>query len=285
MGRLGTFVPRLVALTAVWLLATTALTYAAAQRMNTAATPPVTTAAAAAAPQVLVVPDVRRQAYVFAEGTLGDGGFTWRVEGSVRGFASNNVVSQTPAPGTRLVDTGAPTIVLHLEKAKGVAESGVAQDISPNLGTAVKLADLAVAPAAKPVTRPVVKATPKTLPKPATKPTVKAPAKHAPANRPAAFVVPDARREPLNELPLTQRAQKLLAWIERNPQPTNANVKYWLYQHSWIVAGARMGWWHGSDALATLVQVDSKVFSAWGIGANSRQVARDALAYTEAKSK
>ena len=30
MGRLGTFVPRLVALTAVWLLATTALTYAAA---------------------------------------------------------------------------------------------------------------------------------------------------------------------------------------------------------------------------------------------------------------
>ena len=31
----------------------------------------------------LVVPDVRKQAYVFAKGTLEQGGFAWRVEGGV----------------------------------------------------------------------------------------------------------------------------------------------------------------------------------------------------------
>lgn len=279
MGRLGTFVPRLVALTAVWLLATTALTYAAAQRMSTAkAGPAVTTAAAPAEVKTVVVPDVRRQAYVFAEGTLGDAGFAWRVEGAVRGYASNLVVSQSPAPGTRLVDTGSPTIVLHLQQAKG-APAGVAQDVSPASGTAVKLADLAVAPAAAPAKSAAAKSKPAALPKAAS------PARRSPAKRPPAFVVPDARREPLNEMPLTKRAQALLAWIERNPKPTDANVKYWLYQHAWIVAGARMGWWHGSEALSTLIQVDSRVFRAWGIGASSRQVARDALAYTEARAK
>ena len=86
-------------------------------------------------------------------------------------------------------------------------------------------------------------------------------------------------------MPLTNRAQALLRWIQRNPKPTDANVHYWLYQHSWIVTGARMGWWHGSDALSTLIEVDNHVFDAWGIGAHSAQVARDALAFTEAKAK
>src|SRR6267142_3845330 len=220
MGRLGTFVPRLVALTVVWLLATTALTYAAAQRMNTA-TPAVPHIAAPSAPQLVVVPDVRRQAYVFAEGTLGDSGFAWRVAGSVHGFASNTVVSQSPAPGTQLIDTGSPTIVLHLAKSSA-AQTGAPQDSSPVAGTAVKLADLAAAaPVAKPAaaeapkkTAPVakkapvakvkaksaVKAKPAAKAKSAAKakPAAKAPAKRAPAKRPPAFVVPDARREPLN---------------------------------------------------------------------------------------
>ena len=255
--------------------------------MNTPKTAPaLTSAIVPTTPAVVVVPDVRRQAYVFAEGTLGDGGFAWRVAGSVRGFASNSVVSQAPAPGTRVIDTGAPTIVLRLEKSRGGNETGVPQDASPNAGTAIKLADLAVAPVAK-VAKPVaLKAKPAALPKISAKakPAVKAPAKRTPAKRPAAFVVPDARREPLNEMPLTNRAQALLRWIDRNPKPTDANVRYWLYQHAWIVAGARMGWWHGADALSTLVTVDTRVFSAWGIGAHSRQIARQALAYTEAKA-
>src|SRR5665213_1007127 len=100
MGRLGTFVPRLLALTAVWLLATTALTYAAAKRINTpTAAPTLTTATTAAAPTMLVVPDVRRQAYVFAKGALSDAGFAWRVDGAVQGYPANTVVSQSPAPG------------------------------------------------------------------------------------------------------------------------------------------------------------------------------------------
>ena len=50
VGRMRTFVPRLVALTVVWLLATAALTYAAAQKISTpSATPAATTTAAARA--------------------------------------------------------------------------------------------------------------------------------------------------------------------------------------------------------------------------------------------
>src|SRR5256885_15604668 len=116
-GRVGPFVPHLLALPAACLLAATGLTYGAAQRIGRV--PPATATTAAtptAAPAVKVVPDVRRQPFVFAKGTLGDDGFSWRVEGSVRGFASNTVVSQSPAAGTRLIDTGAPLIVLRLAR-------------------------------------------------------------------------------------------------------------------------------------------------------------------------
>jgi hypothetical protein len=299
MGRLGTFVPRLVALTAVWLLATTALTYAAAQRMSTTAPTPVTTAATTTAAEVVkVVPDVRRQAFVFAKGTLGDAGFSWRVEGSVRGFASNTVVSQTPAAGTRLIDTGAPLIILHL--ARGGNQSGLPEDVSATPATAVKLKDLAVA-AAKHVTRRPVKqavkkvararkplAAPKRPPA-AHKNKVKAhrpaaPRHRWPQHRPPAFTVAGARREPLDEMPLTVRARLLLDWLQTGPKPTDANVQHWLYQHAWIVAGARMGWWHGSDALETLIAADRRVWTLWGIGARSAAVAREALAVVKRQS-
>ena len=66
---------------------------------------------------MLVVPDVRRQVFVFAKGTLEDSGLGWQVKGSVRGFAANQVVSQSPKPGTRVVDTGAPKITLELSRS------------------------------------------------------------------------------------------------------------------------------------------------------------------------
>jgi hypothetical protein len=284
---MGTFVRRLVALTAVWLLATAALTYAAARRV---ATPPTagttaTTAGTTTTAQDLVVPDVRRQAYVFAEGTLSDAGFGWRVAGAVRGYAANTVVTQSPAPGTRVVDTGNPTIVLGLEHPKGVTQSGEAEDTSAIRGTALRLADLAAAVvttprAVTPVTsKPVVKKAP--VKKAAVK---KVPAKKAPASRPPAFVVPGARREPLDEMALPDRAKLLLRWIDAKPKPTDANVRHWLYQHQWVVAGARMGWWHGSTALHTLLQVDRRVWDLWGIGARSEGVARSTLAEVEARS-
>jgi hypothetical protein len=78
---------------------------------------------------VLRVPDVRGQMFVFASGTLEDGGFGWKVTGGAGGFPSNVVVSQSPKPGTHVMDTGAPTITLHLLR-RG-AQLGEAQNRSP----------------------------------------------------------------------------------------------------------------------------------------------------------
>ena len=79
--------------------------------------------------KVLTVPDVRGQLFVFASGTLEDGGFGWKVSGGVGGFPSNVVVSQSPKPGTHVVDTGAPAVTLHLLR-RG-AQLGEAQNRSP----------------------------------------------------------------------------------------------------------------------------------------------------------
>jgi hypothetical protein len=294
---MGTFVRRLVALTLVWLLATAALTYAASRRAASGPTPATTTTAAPApaTPATLVVPDVVDQPYVFAEGTLGDAGFSWHVEGSVQGFSANVVASQSPAPGTHVVDTGSPLIVLHLSHPAGAKEIGIPADSSPTAGTALKIYGLAAAaptatqPLAAAKTTPAVKKT--TVEKTAvTKlpvknvPAKKSPAHRWPQNRPPAFAVPGARKEPLDEMPLTDRAKMLLRFMEAKPKPTDANVRYWLYQHAWIVAGARMGWWHGADALHTLLTVDRAVWNDWGIGEKSEAVARAALAEVDSRS-
>ena len=294
MGRLGTFVPRLIALTVVGLLATTALTYAAAQRISATPAPvTTTTAAAAAAPQIKVVPDVRRQPFVFAKASLGDNGFSWRVEGAVKGFAANLVATQVPAAGTRVLDTGAPLIVLRLSRGSA-AETGLPEDASDVTPTALKLADLAsrAAPArAKLVAKAKAKVKPKAAAKPAKKAVkkpVKKPAHRSPRwpqNRPPLFTVPGARKEPLDEMPLSARAKLLLAWLQTNPGPTDANVRRWLYQHAWIVAGARLGWWQGDDALRTLIAADNKVWALWGIGARSESIARTSLAQVDAQAK
>ena len=73
-------------------LVTGTLAFAANSTLSTPAAP--VTAPVAAKLQPLVVPDVRKQAYVFAKGSLEQDGFAWRVEGSVPGFASNVVVAQ-----------------------------------------------------------------------------------------------------------------------------------------------------------------------------------------------
>ena len=280
---MGSFVPRLLALTVVWLLATAALTFAAAQRMGTPAavstTPKVT---APAVQRILVVPDLRRQAFVFAKSTLGDAGFGFRIQGAVQGFPANVVASQTPAPGTRVLDTGAPLVVLHL--ARGGKELGVPEDVSAVAPTALKLADFAAAAApARPAVASKTPAKPTTAAK--TYPVTKAPAHRLPGHRPPAFAVAGARREPLDEVPLVDRANALLGWLNKHPNATDPNVKHWLYQHAWIVAGAQMGWWHGAEALQKLVVADRRVWSLWGIGARSAAVARQALAEVAAKSK
>jgi hypothetical protein len=282
---MSSFVPRLLALTVVWLLATAALTFAAAQKMGAAPAVVPVVKTATAAPRILVVPDLRRQAFVFSKGTLSDAGFSFRIEGAVKGFPSNTVVSQSPAPGTRVIDTGAPLVVLRL--AKSGSQLGLPEDVSSVTPTAVKLASDPAAPAKEAAATTVLstKVVSKVAKKAVTSKPTKAPANRLPQQRPPAFVVPGARKEPLDEIPLTERAKALLVWLNQHPNATDANVKHWLYQHAWIVTGAEMGWWHGAQALDTLLVADRRVWALWGIGARSTAVARQALAEVEARSK
>jgi hypothetical protein len=103
--------------------------------------------------------------------------------------------------------------------------------------------------------------------------------------RPPAFHVPGAPKEPLDEIPLPARARRLEAWLSRGREPTAANQRHWLYQHAWIVTGARFGWWHGAEALGILIRVDRRVESLWRVGYRSEAAARGALAAVEARAK
>jgi beta-lactam-binding protein with PASTA domain len=84
----------------------------------------------------MVVPDVRDQMFVFASGMLEDDGFGWKVRGSVGGYPSNVVYAQSPKPGTHVLDTGSPTITLHLEQ-KG-SQVGEPQNRSPYGASLIK---------------------------------------------------------------------------------------------------------------------------------------------------
>jgi hypothetical protein len=305
--RLGVIVPRVFVVVVVALLATATITFAADTRGGPAAPAhPQTT------PQkVLLVPDVRGQAYVFAKSTLEEAGFAWRVTGSVQGYASNLVSGQSPAPGSRVYDTGAPAIALSLRLNPRYPQAGTPENTSPFDTTPLRLVG-GSAPKAKPKAKPKVKAKPKAKPKvkakpkakhvvkpkakpkpkPKPKPKAKPKPKHEPkpkpapkAARPPAFSVPGAKPEPLDEIPLPARAKRLDAWVSAHQSPTDATVSYWLYQHSWVVTGARLGWWHGAQALELLIQVDRKVQRLWGIGARSERLARAALGNVRRRSR
>src|SRR5664280_918005 len=92
-----------------------------------------------AAPPNKVVPGVVGQLYVFAEGTLQEHGFGWKVEGSVEGWAGVTVASQDPLPGTEVVDTGTPLVTLHLVKPKDYVPQGTPENSSPYASTEILL--------------------------------------------------------------------------------------------------------------------------------------------------
>ena len=94
-----------------------------------------------------------------------------------------------------------------------------------------------------------------------------------------------APREPLDEIALPARARRLEAWLTPRRAFSRANLRYWLYQHSWIVAGARYGWWQGAAALRILIRVDRRVESRWGVGYRSETLVRRALAEVESKGR
>jgi hypothetical protein len=278
--RLASLLPRAVIVAMVWILGTAALTFAADSTI--VGPSPSGEPTQPAQPQELVVPSVVGQAYVFSKGILEDAGFAWHVNGSVRGYSSNRVLTQSPAPGTHVVDTGAPTVTLRLVRGP-YEQLGTPQDSAPYAGSAMRLARLAA------VTTPAKKKiSPAKKPSAAKKKAVgkKAVKHHArkAATRPPAFTAKDAPKEPLDEMTLPARALRLEAWVAGKPR-TGRNVQHWLYQHAWIVTGAKFGWWHGAQALQTLIRVDQRVERQWGVGGRSEAVARAALAQVRRKSR
>src|SRR5436305_7713509 len=147
-SRRAAYVPRSIVLAIIGLLATATFTFAAEKQITST---PVAKPAPAP-PPVLVVPDVQRQAYVFAKGILQDAGFAWKVDGPVRGYAANTVAVQQPLPGTRVIDTGSPLVVLRLVANSHYDQHGLPEDASSYRGTEIRLVDATMAK------RPVVAA-------------------------------------------------------------------------------------------------------------------------------
>jgi PASTA domain len=290
--RIATRLPRLVIVGVVLLLASATLAVGAAKRLTAV---PKGAPAPVAAP-TLLVPDITGQAFVFAKGSLEDTGFAWHVTGSVRGYAANKVASQIPAPGTRVKDTGAPTITVVLTRTS-YPQQGQPEDVSPYIGTSVQPVGLAKVTPASPL--PAATKGAETKASAATKnpvaPKIAAAKVAAPkaaaakiaasTQRPAAFTVPNAPKEPLDEMSLPQRAHLLTAWINAHPKPNTARIRHFLYQHTWVVTGAKFGWWHGADALRELIAADRVAEQRWGVGRKSELVARKALAQVGARSK
>ncbi len=276
--------PRVLVLVIVALLATTALALAA---QGTVQTPPTTTPAVTPERPTVVVPDVRGQVYVFAKGALEQAGFAWKVDGPVKGYAANVVASQTPAPGSKVYVDGSPLVSLVLKANGGYKQEGTPEDASPYPGSPARLVGVPVAKAKAAATRTAQATAAANAPKAAATPKAKAAAKPKAkaADRTPDFKVAGAPAEPLDEVALTVRAANLKRWIAAHPKASTRNVNHWLYQHTWIVTGARFGWSNGAAALQRLIEADRLAQKLWGVGARSELVAREALAAVEAKAR
>jgi hypothetical protein len=285
-ARLAALLPRLFALTAIGLLAATPLTFASATRnmeKKESEAAPIQ-----AGPKTLRVPDVRGQAYVFAKGILEDAGLSWQVVGPVEGYAANLVAVQNPAPGVMVLDNGAPTIELRLERNPDYAERGLPENTSSFAGSELRLADDPRPPAEQDEPAAPGEDKQDAEPKPSDETEDDKPAeeqKPEGKGRQPDFVVPGAPAEPADEMPLPDRARLVEQRIKAARKPTRALVDWWLYQHSWIVTGAKFGWHDGAEALRILIRVDRSIESRWGFGARSTAVAKRALAEVERKAE
>ena len=297
-ARLTALLPRFLALTVIWLLGAATYTLAAD-------TVPIAKhekqAEAAAKPHVLTVPDVRKKAYVFAKGILQDAGFAWRVDGNVKGFSANTVTVQRPAPGTKVIDNGAPIVVLSLSRNTTYGESGLPENSAPYKATRIVLvSDWArdqIEPTTSGETETTSTETGATTTAPAATTTAPAATTTEPVGtttepeqpqektRKPDFEVPGAPVEPADEMPLPERARALEHRLAGKGKPSQRLINFWLYQHSWIVTGARFGWHDGAQALRILIKVDQSLERRFGFGARSEVLARRALAYVEAQAK
>jgi hypothetical protein len=279
-ARFTALLPRLLALTVIWLLGAATFTLAAEKK---AATPTQTVASQVAKPTLLTVPDVRGKAYVFAKGILQDSGLAWRVQGAVQGYAANSVVYQSPSAGARVVDTGAPRVTLRLSKNSAYGERGLPENEAPYPGT--RILSLSQWRAEHEQPQETRSTSPATTATTAPTTTETQPAPEPAESREPDFKVSGAPAEPVDELTLPARARMLARRMDAMSEPTDRLVNYWLYQHAWIVTGARFGWHDGAEALRILIKVDESLVRRFDFGARSEVVARRALAYVEAKTK
>ncbi len=297
-ARLTALLPRFLALTVIWLLGAATYTLAAD-------TVPIAKhekqTEAAAKPHVLTVPDVRKKAYVFAKGILQDAGFAWRVDGTVKGFSANTVTVQRPAPGTKVIDNGAPLVVLSLSRNTTYGESGLPENSAPYKATRVVLVSDWARDQIEPTTSGETETTSTETATTSTAPAATTTAPVATTTEPAGtttepeqpqektrkpdFEVAGAPVEPADEMPLPDRARALERRLAGTSKPRQQLINFWLYQHSWIVTGARFGWHDGAQALRILIKVDQSLERRFGFGARSEVVARRALAYVEAQAK
>jgi len=296
---------RLVVLVAVWVLGTSTFSLAQEEVPEPALPPvlPAEPAEPADGAEPLLVPEVRGLPLVFAKGVLEDAGFAWKIEGKVEGYAVNLVASQNVAPGTRVVDNGAPTVTLELRKNPAYDELGLPMNESPYPGTKLVPvgedaqagsegseepgdasaggADGSSGGAADVASDGSGQGT-------ETVDVELAGSGDAPAGeeatRPPAFVVPGAPAEPLDEIPLTERAENLLRWAQALDKIKAEALDHYAYQHAWIVTGARFGWWRGAEALRILIQVDETMQKRFDVGRENEAQARAALAEVERKS-
>ncbi len=245
---------------------------------------------------------------------LEESGFAWKVDGDVEGYAANLVVSQFPEPGATVVAEGAPTIILILGRNPDYEERGSPENESPYDGTeAIVIGGTSTSPHALESQEEAMaepeqpSATPTEAPEPTNEATEAEPEPATPLEEPQSkpapaptnpkaesdetssadssgadpdgpdFVVPGAPEEPPGAMPLPERAAMISEKLAQHPSATPELVDWYLYQHEWVIAGAKFGWSQGAEALEVLIEVDLALYERWGIGARSADHARETL--------
>ncbi len=208
--------------------------------------------------------------------------------------------NDAPYPGTAIKlpatvrQRPTTTVTPRLEPVQtpypSVPTTGTTPSTTP-LPTTVAHPTTPVSPATSPVTTvPTPVTTPVETPQPSTTPitttpvTTPTPVTSPSGPRAPDFTVTGAPKEPATSQALPDRVAALASFVETHRAPTAASLNHWLYEHAYIVAGARFGWWQGAQALQSLIDVDKRAEALWGVGSQSRITAEKALAEVRAHS-
>ena len=216
-------------------------------------------------------------------------------QGSREGLRRQHGHDAVAGAGRRVVDNGAPVVIVTLRRSTEYAERGVPENVSPYDGTSVVLLKrlarragpgrdgprgprpppLRLRPRPQPLRpRRPLRLRPRHPRRPRSRrrsrPRTAIARRTSPCRRPGRA----QQRDPAAERAKNLQRRVSGAQVE---SPARSSWGNWLYQHAWIVTGARFGWADGDVALQTLVQVDRSLYVRFGFGAKSEQVARSTL--------